>query len=1131
MITTQPTSNQEPREGESSESLTGFDIESQPKQKKLFGLFLERHGQTNLRDRLRESKLQEGDLRVLHKYREQYRGIHSEVEWANTVMSPEVIDAAVEKSEGFRIVADTLGKDRARDVIGYQLGEVAVTNPGRFTAIKKRLKEVAWRVNRRETIQSHINTKCSEYKIDLSELEAAKGIADSKKRQKAISKLVKSKFGWMRRAFNFITGKDKVYTQRALVLDQSMVEIRGLKEEVAQMSLHVGRTLALTADQDPYVREAIAEELAKAEEKASKKDQGGDQKKTDKNKQAQAGQDRDERKEQDKKGKEGREEKEDGKKEQADKPAAEKKPELVEVGQAGSTYFRLGGGKGKDARWVSVVDKEGGRVKYIVDNRSRQPSSARLEYQYKVLVVKKPERGGDMTIAYVSIEAPYPEDKLPELRASFQEDFTKIVDGLNLPEDQADDIQAAIGKGHYEYVTNWLASRSYDLQILGLQTVGEKLRSTLGEMNLLDTREKEVVEVGQAGNGQFIEEDAPIKRDDRDKKGSKVEKQWVLRRQIENVKVKFIIRWKSRQPTSDSLGYNYKVDEVRPKSKDGVVIAFVELQPPFPDDPATPSAGDADIKKGSDSSPKDGDPVPKAEVVARERIEQLLSGGKALGELLADLIENKTVVFTEDDLDRVAGSMQAGDFAEATAILDRALPVDATERTIIEPELVAPRQAIVGLEIIAQNYDGNRVPTFINFRDIFRKELKALRKTRAKAALGEGAVEGISAAGKTGGGVAKEAGSDAAAGDGKKAEAATPAELKSRLRGIFGAMEKQGFITSADIFNRHYVRYEKWQEIWDKLVEAKKDYKGTSQDDFAAVMGEIQQALGQLDKAVDFSARAVSADAGTPDKDSGGESLLETTARTRATEIASRSETTEDLIATLTNEFYDSAGEPLVAESEVEELRAFLYRGDYKNARQATETLLDTYQSDASLSERLHLVLALCQEVTQTELGMARKDVYALITAASGEDWASNLDVATAIANFGEGNFSDVMSSISRLSNTRETAKFAGDVRTHLLDIAQREIGEHWRELEDLTDYLQHKKIIEANVADDFWRCLRDESKGVSRYAEAASILQTALADYRGDQVDIFRAQMGTVNTVIENIKISADFVEEHRGK
>jgi len=69
------------------ETLTTFGILGNPKQKKIFGLFLAHNGREELRDRLFGGKLQEGDLQQLDGYRDRFQGIYREVQEADGLHS------------------------------------------------------------------------------------------------------------------------------------------------------------------------------------------------------------------------------------------------------------------------------------------------------------------------------------------------------------------------------------------------------------------------------------------------------------------------------------------------------------------------------------------------------------------------------------------------------------------------------------------------------------------------------------------------------------------------------------------------------------------------------------------------------------------------------------------------------------------------------------------------------------------------------------------------------------------------------------------------------------------------------------------------------------------------------------
>ena len=419
---TQPARQTQPEAQENRNPLVTIDIQGNKKQKGLFGKYLEREGAADLRDRLWNKNLREGDLKELNRYRGGFDQIHQEVEWARSNISPNVIARAAEASPVFQeLVSSHLPPDKAREIICDQLGAVAISNPGRFTEIKRRLFSVEREKGRQNEAFNKYSEKCEEYGVAATDVDEAKMISDRRKRTKALKKLTKKKFGLFRRAFNFVTGQGKIYAQRAMVLETKKDRLVESINRFKEMSVHVGEFLAVTADEDPDVRAAIGEALAEAKEE----DSGDGSDNDDRNRRGRGPGDR--------------ERPGDGEpREPAETTPAEpteptgtepaeptpSEPEpateeaKLEVGQTGRGKFtmekhnRFNKRKKKKERidqWFMLSSVDGQSVKYVVGERSkRQPTSSDLEYSFKVSYVGKPRKDGAV-VAFVTLEPPYPD--------------------------------------------------------------------------------------------------------------------------------------------------------------------------------------------------------------------------------------------------------------------------------------------------------------------------------------------------------------------------------------------------------------------------------------------------------------------------------------------------------------------------------------------------------------------------------------------------------------------------------------------------------------------------------------------------------------------------------------------------
>jgi hypothetical protein len=248
------------------------EIMQDKKSSVLFGELLKKNGLTDLGHRLREGKLDPGDMAVLDKHRKEFSEMLVESEKTREFLTEENIISLARNHPDFKQVIDVSTPEKVAKAIGSQLEFLFINDRNRFNEVVSAMKDLEkYGGGKFKENEKKIEKFCSDNGISQEEYLGIVAIKNGSERNLAMAKLAKSKYGKFKRVVNWVThgkyAKDNTgdifsaLKDSEKTMNSSIKRLDGLHREIAD-------ALFLSLTQDESMRHALSRELVgeKAEE-------------------------------------------------------------------------------------------------------------------------------------------------------------------------------------------------------------------------------------------------------------------------------------------------------------------------------------------------------------------------------------------------------------------------------------------------------------------------------------------------------------------------------------------------------------------------------------------------------------------------------------------------------------------------------------------------------------------------------------------------------------------------------------------------------------------------------------------------------------------------------------------------
>lgn len=241
------------------------EILQDKKRSHLFGQLLEKSGHDDIAQRMAENNLNEGDIHILEEQRKHFSEKILQAKEIEKFLTKEQVISLARGNPDFEKIVNLVGPEKAIKVFKGKLEDLAITDPDRLEWILAGSQNIdSYKKNGEyKKLEEEVQKMCEKHKINSSEYMDALTIEDVGERNEALRKLVRGKYGFLKKHFDSIAGSlsfldvIELGNQKSKI-DKSMAELNSRLSDV-------GSLLAMTYSQNEDMRSAFSHELTGAQ--------------------------------------------------------------------------------------------------------------------------------------------------------------------------------------------------------------------------------------------------------------------------------------------------------------------------------------------------------------------------------------------------------------------------------------------------------------------------------------------------------------------------------------------------------------------------------------------------------------------------------------------------------------------------------------------------------------------------------------------------------------------------------------------------------------------------------------------------------------------------------------------------